>query len=279
MFAEVGFRLAGGDNPLILIPASVADRGPYEFILDTGAGISLLSPRLADEFGLVATGSKQGTGAAGKVTVALASVASLAVGQARRAPMSIAITAEMDRVGAAVGERIDGDIGYDFLKDFRLTVDYRKRIVRLAQGAVDVVGLARAGHSEVAFRLAAPTKPLVMIPAFVNGRGPCAFVLDTGASATVLSPSLADSLGVGRAERVPMTGAGGMLQATVGRVTSLGVGAAVLDDVAVVISDLVEHIGQAVGTKVDGVLGYNFLRRFRVTIDYPNSVLWLDPES
>ena len=26
---------------------------------------------------------------------------------------------------------------------------------------------------------------------------------------------------------------------------------------------------------MDGVVGYNFLRRFRVTIDYPNPLLWL----
>ena len=42
MFAETSFRLVGGENPLIIVPASVNDRGPYEFILDTGAGTSLL---------------------------------------------------------------------------------------------------------------------------------------------------------------------------------------------------------------------------------------------
>jgi predicted aspartyl protease len=275
MFAEVAFRLAGGDNPLILIPASVDDRGPYAFILDTGAGTSLLSPRLADELGIVATDSKEGTGAAGKVTVALASASSLAIGGARRAPMPIAITAEVDRIGAALGTRIDGDVGYDFLKAFRLTIDYRKQIVRLVQGAYDPVGAAPVTRSEVAFRLASPTKPLVMVPAFVNGDGPHAFAVDTGASATVLSPALADALGIGREEDATMTGAGGMLQATIGRVASLAVGAASLDDLSVVVSDFLGPIGQAVGTQVDGVVGYNFLRRFRVTIDYPNGVMWL----
>jgi predicted aspartyl protease len=279
MFAEVAFRLAGGENPLILIPASVDDRGPYAFILDTGAGTSLLSPRLADELGIVAAGSKEGTGAAGKVTVALASVSSLAIGGARRSPMPIAITAEVDRIGGALGTRIDGDVGYDFLKAFRLTIDYRKQIVRLARGAYDLAGAAPVTRSEVAFRLASPTKPLVMIPAFVNGDGPHAFVVDTGASATVLSPALADALGIDRAASATMLGAGGMLQATVGRVASLAVGAASLDDLPVVVSDFLEPIAQAVGAKVDGVVGYNFLRRFRVTIDYPNGVMWLNKTS
>jgi predicted aspartyl protease len=189
--------------------------------------------------------------------------------------MPIAITGEMDRTGAAVGTRIDGDVGHDFLKSFRVTIDYQKRRVRLAQGAYDVIGALPVTHSEVAFRLASPTKPLVMVPVVVNGRGPFAFAVDTGASATVLSPGLADTLGIGRGESAAMTGAGGMLQATVGRVTSLAIGGAALDDLTVVVSDFLGPIGQAVGTRVDGVVGYNFLREFKVTIDYPETRLSL----
>ena len=275
MFAEVGFRLAGGDQPLILIPGSVAERGPYDFILDTGAGTTLLSTRLADELGIEPNGSKPGTGAAGKVTVALASVTSLAIGGVRRAPMAIAITAEVERIGVALGTRIDGCLGHDFLKDFRVAIDYGKQLVRLRQGAFDPVSATPVTRSEVAFRLAAPTKPLVMIPAFVNGRGPYAFALDTGASTSVISPALAEALGMDRGDGAAMTGAGGMLQATIGRVSSLAVGGATATDLAVVVSDFVAHVGQAVGADVDGVVGYNFLRRFRVTIDYPNHLLWL----
>ena len=276
MFAEVGFRLAGGENPLILVPAMINQRGPFAFILDTGAGTSLVSPRLADDLGVVATGSRQGTGAAGKVTVALASVASLAIGGARRAPMPIAITAELDRIGAAVGTRIDGDVGYDFLREFRVTIDYRTQMVRLAQGAYDVTSATSVTRSQVAFRLASPTKPLVMVPVFVNGGGPWAFAVDTGASATVVSLALADALRLERAGSAAMTGAGGMLRTTLGRVSALAVGAAAVRDLPVVVSDFLKQLGDAVETQVDGVLGYNFLRRFRVTIDYPNGVLWLN---
>jgi predicted aspartyl protease len=275
MFAEVGFRLAGGDQPLILIPGSVAGRGPYDFILDTGAGTTLLSTRLADELGIEPSGSKQGAGAAGKVTVALATVPSLAIGGVVREFMPIAITAEVERIGTALGTRIDGCLGYDFLKDFRVAIDYGKQLVRLRQGAFDPVSATPVTRSEVAFRLAAPTKPLVMIPAFVNGQGPFAFALDTGASTSVISPAVALALGIERGAGTAMTGGGGMLQATIGRVASLAVGSATAADVAVVVSDFVEQIGQAVGGKVDGVVGYNFLRRFRVTIDYPNHLLWL----
>lgn len=275
MLAEVGFRLAGTENPLILIPTHVNDRGPYEFILDTGAGMSLLSPRVAGELKIAVTGAREGRGAGGRVQVSMARVASLAVGGARSGSMPIGITADVDRIGAAVGHRIDGDIGYDFLKAYRLTLDYRRRVVRLAQGSYEVAGAGSAAHSEVRFQLAGAVKPLVLVPAFVNGRGPHTFVLDTGASATVLSPGLAAALGIETTAAEPMTGAGGMLQATTGRIGSLTVGSAALQDVAVMVADFLAELGRVIGTPLDGVLGYNFLRQFRVTLDYPASTLWL----
>ena len=45
--AKVKFRLAGGAQPLILLPVQVNGDGPFKFILDTGAGTSLLSSDLA----------------------------------------------------------------------------------------------------------------------------------------------------------------------------------------------------------------------------------------
>jgi len=209
----------------------------------------------------------------------MARVDSLAIGEARSGPMPVGITAEVDRIGEAVGHRIDGDIGYDFLKAFRLTLDYQRRVVRLAHsdhpGGHEVVGAGAVAHAEVPFRLAGPVKPLVLVPAFVNGRGPYEFVLDTGASATVLSPELASVLRLETTAAEPMTGAGGMLQATLGRVGSLTVGNGALQDVAVMVADFLGELGRVVGTPLDGILGYNFLRHFRVTLDYPSGTLWL----
>ena len=64
------------------------------------------------------------------------------------------------------------DLGYDFLKSFTLTLDYQRRVIRLTQGGYEVAGAGGLAHAQVLFRLAGPVKPLVMVPAFVNGRGP-----------------------------------------------------------------------------------------------------------
>ncbi len=58
---KVKFRLSGGAQPLILLPVSVNDHGPFEFILDTGAGTSLLSSELAKQLDVKIVGGKEGS--------------------------------------------------------------------------------------------------------------------------------------------------------------------------------------------------------------------------
>ena len=77
--AKVKFRLAGGAQPLILLPVHVNNRGPFDFILDTGSGTSLLASELAKQLEVKVIGSKEGQSAGGNVSVSLAKVDSLAV--------------------------------------------------------------------------------------------------------------------------------------------------------------------------------------------------------
>jgi predicted aspartyl protease len=115
----------------------------------------------------------------------------------------------------------------------------------------------------------------VLVEAMVDGHGPNTFVLDTGASITVISPALAARLSLATTAAEAMTGAGGTLQATIGRVASLAVGTAALPDLTVTVADFLGQLGRTVDAPLDGILGYNFLRHVRVTLDCPNQVLWL----
>ncbi len=48
-------------------------------------------------------------------------------------------------------------------------------------------------------------------------------------------------------------------------------------DIGVIRSDLAGVLARATGETIHGLLGYSFLKRFRIAVDYPNRVLWLDP--
>jgi multidrug efflux pump subunit AcrB len=56
----------------MLVPVHVNERGPFDFILDTGAGTTLLTPELARPLGVQSTGSKEGQTAGGVVKALLA---------------------------------------------------------------------------------------------------------------------------------------------------------------------------------------------------------------
>src|SRR5438105_5679802 len=102
--AKVKFRLVGGVQPLILLPVRVNGEGPFEFILDTGAGTSLLSSDLAKKLNLKIISTKEGQGAGGKISVSLAKVDSLALGQAKLDDLDVGIVG-VSHIGTAMGTR------------------------------------------------------------------------------------------------------------------------------------------------------------------------------
>jgi hypothetical protein len=48
------------------------------------------------------------------------------------------------------------------------------------------------------------------------------------------------------------------------------------DALPVAVSNFLKPLSQAIGVKLHGIVGYNFLREFRVTFDYPGSLLAFD---
>jgi predicted aspartyl protease len=129
--------------------------------------------------------------------------------------------------------------------------------------------------NEVSFRLGDPAKPLILVPTFVNGRGPYDFALDTGASMTILSGELVQSLGVNRGVSRTGVGAGGSVEVSLASIDSLAIGQVELKRLQVAVMDL-GVLSEAVGVRLMGIIGYNFLQSFRVTIDYRKKLLRLD---
>jgi hypothetical protein len=53
------------------------------------------------------------------------------------------------------------------------------------------------------------------------------------------------------------------------------VGGSKIDNMQVVVADFFAMLSNAVGAKLDSIVGYNFLRNYKVVIDYPNEILSL----
>jgi len=271
--SKTTFRLAGGAQPLILLPVAVNDRGPFEFILDTGAGTSLLASELAKQLEVKIIGSKEGQSAGSKVSVSLAKVDSLAVSETKLADVDVGIV-DLSQIGKAVGAKIDGDLGYNFLKHFRVTINYRDCEIRF-DDPKRVESLARGAQTEAAIRLANPAKPLILVDVHANGRGPFQFAVDTGTSTTAITPEAATDLGLQTSSIGPGTTGGAPVDFQAATLQSFQLGGAKADNMAVVVADFFAMLSAAVGVKLDGIVGYNFLRNYKVVIDYPGETLTL----
>lgn len=271
--SKTGFRLAGGAQPLILLPAHVNGRGPFDFILDTGAGTSLLSSELAKQLEVKVIGSKDGQSAGGKVAVSLGKVDSLAVGETKLADVDVGIV-DLGQIGQTIGSKIDGDLGYNFLQHFRVTIDYDACEIRFDDPKRSEVP-RRAAKTEVPIRLAHPAKPLILVEVHANGRGPFQFAIDTGTSTTAITPELAKHLGVSHSPIGQGTTAGAHVDVTAGSLKSFQLGGAKIENMTVVVADFFQMLSEAIGAKLDGIVGYNFLRNYKVVIDYPNEILSL----
>jgi predicted aspartyl protease len=126
----------------------------------------------------------------------------------------------------------------------------------------------------VAMKLATTTLPLVLVDVRVNGKGPYTFFVDTGATITVVGAPLARALHLPLIDApVRALGAGGRFDARASY-AAIALGEVREDRVLVGVVDLAQIRG-AVGP-VDGVIGYNFLRSYRVVIDYPGRELCLE---
>jgi predicted aspartyl protease len=269
----VTFRLAGSKQALILLPVFVDGRGPYSFVMDTGATTTVVSNELADALALPRGEKQDGRGAAGKMTLVESRLPSLTVGLQTLDSLPVSVT-DLSFLGRAMGEQVDGALGHSFLRHFVMTLDYATNALTLRRPVGEMERSLE--DTEIAFRYANAEDPLVVVPIFVNEKGPYDFALDTGASRTVISLELAAEFGLTTEKISQMTAGGG--NGTVSRVqlSSLAIGAARQENLAAAASDFLTQLNAELGSKLHGIVGYDFLRHYRVTLDYPREALTLE---
>lgn len=128
--AQIRFALASEAKPLLMLTVRVNAQGPFRFVLDTGASMTVVSPQVAQQTGIVVTEAAEGHGAGGRIDVSLAQLRSLEVGSAVQADLTVAIT-DLKRLSDVTGTPVDGIVGYNFLKHYLMIVDYQKMTLRL----------------------------------------------------------------------------------------------------------------------------------------------------
>lgn len=168
----------------VLAEVAINGRGPFRFILDTGANRSALSPHVVAELGLVAVGTSSVIvhGVTGSASLPIVDIASLRVGDVvlEHVPLPV--------LPANVLADADGILGVEGLQHARIDVDF-------AQGSVTVrPSTGRRAPSEY---LVVPARieqgGLMMVNGRI-GRLPVRIIIDTGAERTLGNAPLRDAL-------------------------------------------------------------------------------------
>lgn len=99
------------------------------------------------------------------------------------------------------------------------------------------------------------------------------FVLDTGATFTIISTALANKLGISTngALRINIMTANGGIRVPLVRLDSLEVNGLIAKDIPVIVYDFIPETN-----KISGLLGLSFLQKFKVTIDRTHNKLTLE---
>jgi hypothetical protein len=116
-------------------------------------------------------------------------------------------------------------------------------------------------------------KGMIFLPIRLNGSKPLSFVLDTGSAKMLVDRTLATNLGLKRSGQGSMQGAGAG-RIPIEFVENVNIGLPGLESRSYDFSTAdLQSLKATLGAEVDGILGYEFFRRFVVTIDYESRTL------
>ena len=121
-------------NNLIVVDATL-NGVPVPMILDTGAAATIIGKKTADRLGLEkADQTCAALGAGGDVQMDSVKIDSLVVDAVTRRDIT-SMTLDLSSICERLGKDVDGIIGYDFLADARLSIDYPARQFVLEEAA------------------------------------------------------------------------------------------------------------------------------------------------
>ena len=128
---EVRFEMAPPNDAAIIVPVKINGKGPYKFVLDTGATFTCIDTKLVEQLKLPDWKGQFGTAVLtpGEGSVRLVSLDSLEVGEAKATKLQ-ACTIDLQQM-QKMGLDVKGLVGLNFLKPYRMSIDFEKRVLKL----------------------------------------------------------------------------------------------------------------------------------------------------
>ena len=262
---DIAFRVDRDDR--MTVPVRLGGKGPFRFLVDTGANRTVVSTALAAALGLASGPVRTLHSVSGTTLVRTALVPRLELGRDRVRKVEAALL-EAAHMGA------DGIVGVDSLRSEKVIFDFRRRLIsivpgkqraRAEPGTIVVSGKLRQGH-------------LIVTGATAN-RVPLMAVLDSGSEITMGNAALRGRLEargrLGPPERVAMKSVTGeVLFGEAFHLKKVTVGDVELHDLLILFTSAPIFQRLGLEDRPALLLGMNALRAFdQVSIDFARKQL------
>lgn len=264
---------------LIIIPVYINERGPFNFILDTGVGPMIISdPALTDSLKLkdLRVIKIAGLGKGNEIEAFVSRSISARVGKSSIDQIPTAILKEdLFRLSGYVGMPIHGLLGYHFFKSFIVDVKYSsKRLVFF------LPDLNRKIKGERIPLEMINDKPyaIVNIESSELGNIPIKVLIDNGASHAISLEILNEKPFPVPSASIPANlgmGLGGPISGNIGRISTLKIGEFSLKKVLTSFPKYDEVAGKILLKDRNGNLGADVLSRFDIVFDYGDNSMYL----
>jgi len=179
----------------VMTSVMVNGKGPFRFVIDTGASRSTLSPHLAKSLGLTTPGRNVIlNGVTGAAEVATVAVDSLEIGELKFENQHLPV------IFTSIMGNADGILGVAGFGDQRIDVDFKKDRVSVVQS-----NGRRPHYSLVTTRVERNKFGLMVFDLRIGRRVKAKAVLDTGAERTLGNLALQNAINKGKKHREPVS--------------------------------------------------------------------------
>ena len=268
-------------NRHIVLKVVVDNFRPLSFVLDTGDQFAIINLDRAKELGLKLEGEIHMGGAGSVVSTGSfvrGSLFTLPGLPGFSQPLNAALP--LGRMAPRFGQDLDGIIGSEFIKQFVLEIDYQARVIKLydkdkfnysGSGESIPITLNSAGHPIIEAEVT-PVGHLPLIGKFVldvGSGGALALYTPFVANHDLLEPRLPTikAIGVG--------GAGGEVNARIGRVSELAIGRFHISQPITLFSE--DKVGAFASSALVGNIGQQIVSKFRLLLDYSHNRIIFEP--
>jgi len=267
---------------LMIIELTVNGKGPFNFVLDTGVGLFLISdPALIDSVSIKNLRSISITGFGDGEPLSAYVTPSIEVGFGSTLAKGVSaaiLKKDVFELSNYVGMPVHGLIGYEFFSSFIVKINFSVNTLTIYRP--EIAYIPRKGYRVPL--IIEDRKPYLISTILLNSgeKIVAKLILDTGAGHPlsletnggvpfeVPKLNIAGNLGIGLS---------GPISGYISRVKSLTLGKYSLDNVITAFPDY-DDVGSKVYTvSRNGNMGISILKRFNVILDYNGSALYIKP--